>query len=301
MSIPIVHSPDYDADFPVSHRFPMGKYSRLASILRTEGLLRRETAHSPDKAPASWLQLAHQRRYVDQVIALSVPKPIEREIGFTVSEKVALRARKATAGTALAARLALEHGLALNSAGGSHHARFAQGAGFCTFNDVAVAAKLLLADRTIARALVIDLDVHQGDGTAEICRDDTRIFTVSVHAARNYPVRKQTSDLDIALPDGMRDDAYIEIIEDMLTNTLKSFHPDIVFYNAGVDPHEEDRLGRLSLSDEGLKRRDETVLGFFHRHGIALCGVIGGGYASDIDALAERHAILFRTAAAIAG
>jgi len=297
MALPIIHNPNYDARFEPGHRFPMGKYSRLGQILREEGLLTAETIRIPTPAPAAWLALAHDRAYVDQVVALTVPPLIEKTIGFPVSERVSVRARSACAGTIMAARLALEQGLACNTAGGSHHARRAHGAGFCTFNDVGVAASLLLADREISRALVFDLDVHQGDGTAEIFSANPAVFTVSVHAERNYPTIKVPSDIDVALPDGMGDDAYLEVLETLLPRALADSAPDIVFYNAGVDPHAEDRLGRLALTDDGLRRRDEAVIGFFRGRGIPLCGVVGGGYSRDVDALAWRHAILFRTAA----
>lgn len=296
MSLPIAYSPRYDAEFSPDHRFPMGKYSRLIAILKREGLIRPGTSVQPEAAPAAWLALAHARDYVDQVIASAVPQPIERQIGFPVSARVALRARAATAGTVMAARIALEEGLACNTAGGSHHARRAHGAGFCTFNDVGVAARLLLSTGEIGRAMVFDLDVHQGDGTAEIFAGEPRVFTVSVHAAKNYPARKVASDMDVALPDGVRDDAYLEIVGDTLERALAACRPDIVFYNAGVDPHGEDRLGRLALTTQGLYRRERAVIGFFRERGIAVCGVIGGGYSKDIDALADRHAILFRVA-----
>ncbi len=300
MALSIVHNPNYDADFDPGHRFPMGKYSRLGAVLRQEGLLDDTTIRIPTPAPGAWLALAHERAYVDQVIAARVPVAIEKAIGFPVSEKVSLRARTAVAGTIMAARLALEHGIACNTAGGSHHARHPHGAGFCTFNDVGVAAKLLLADGEISRALVVDLDVHQGDGTAEIFAGDPSVCTVSVHAHRNYPQVKARSDIDVALADGLGDEAYLETVAALLPRTLGESRPDIVFYNAGVDPHRDDRLGRLALTDEGLKRRDAAVISFFRRHGIPLCGVIGGGYSRDVDALAMRHAILFRTAAEFA-
>lgn len=299
MSLSIVHSPDYDAKFPPTHRFPMGKYSLLMGHLARHGLLSRHVER-PVPAGEDLLALAHDRTYVRQVIGAAVPEYIEKLIGFPVCAKVALRARAAAAGTLLAARLALENGIACNTAGGSHHARRAHGAGFCTFNDVAVAALALLAEDAIGSAMVIDLDVHQGDGTAEILAGDRRVFTVSVHAEKNYPVRKIESDMDVALPDGVRDDAYIEIIEDTLHRATQAFRPDIVFYNAGVDPHEDDRLGRLSITDSGIERRDRTVIGWFRMRGIPLCGVIGGGYGKDTDAIAARHALLFRVAAEFA-
>lgn len=297
MTLPIVHTPDYDARFPQEHRFPMGKYSILMEILRQEGLVDGENGyHRPEIAGREVLSLAHAADYVDNVIALTVPDKIEKAIGFPVDERVARRARAATSGTILAARMALEGGIACNTAGGSHHARRAHGAGFCTFNDVGVAATLLIGEGAVGRAMVFDLDVHQGDGTAEIFADEPRVFTVSVHAARNYPHEKAASSLDVALPDGVRDDAYIEVVQDTLERALSAFRPDIVFYNAGVDPHAEDRLGRLSLTDGGLERRERRVLSFFRERAIPVCGVIGGGYSRDAHAVAARHAILFRAA-----
>jgi acetoin utilization deacetylase AcuC-like enzyme len=251
----------------------------------------------PGPASAEWLALAHSRSYVDQVIASRVPAPIEREIGFAVDERVSLRARLATAGTVMAARLALSEGIACNTAGGSHHARRDQGAGFCTFNDVAVASLVLLADGEARKILVVDLDVHQGDGTAEICGANASVRTVSVHGEKNYPVRKQISDIDVALPDGVRDEAYLETLDWLLPQTIDSFDPDLVFFNAGVDPHEADRLGRLSLTDDGLRERDRRVFSFFRTRDIPIAAVIGGGYSQDINALARRHLATFEAAA----
>lgn len=200
----------------------------------------------------------------------------------------------------LTARFALEEGLACNTAGGSHHARFEHGAGFCVFNDVAVAIRVLQADGAIRRAMVVDLDVHQGDGTAAIFAGQSDVFTLSVHGARNYPVRKRTSDLDVALPDGTGDTDYLEALRGVLTPRLEAFCPDLVFYNAGVDPHREDRLGRLALTDTGLAARDRLVIETVRAAGIPLAGVMGGGYSHDTDALARRHMTLYRVAAAFA-
>jgi acetoin utilization deacetylase AcuC-like enzyme len=253
--------------------------------------------HQPQPASAELLSRAHEAAYVEQVIGCTVPYAIEREIGFAVGERVSRRARLASAGTLLAAELALEYGIACNTAGGSHHARRSQGAGFCTFNDVAVAALALRAAGRAERILVVDLDVHQGDGTAEILGRESGIVTFSMHAERNFPVRKVPSSLDIGLPDQTEDDAYLGRLREVLPELLDGSRPELVFYNAGVDPHRDDRLGRLALSDEGLRRRDETVIAFFRERAVPLCGVIGGGYSKDVAELAERHAILFETAA----
>ena len=300
MPLQIVHHPDYDAGFAVNHRFPMSKYPLLMDALRARGLAGPNALNIAEPAPASWLKLAHAADYVDRVLACTVPEKIEREIGFPVGPRVSLRAQLATGGTMLAARLVLRHGIACNTAGGSHHARRAQGAGFCTFNDVAVAALMLLAEGNARNILIVDLDVHQGDGTADILAGDPRAFTFSMHGDRNYPARKIASDLDIALPDGTGDAAYLERLGGILPELSARARWDIVFYNSGVDVHAEDRLGRLSLSDDGLRARDEAVIRHFRALGIPVCGVIGGGYSTDVSALAARHAILFEVASGYA-
>ncbi|WP_274630115.1 histone deacetylase [Arvimicrobium flavum] len=295
MPLQIVSHPDYDAGFPASHRFPMGKYGALIEALSARGLM--NAAERPAKPPPEWLKLAHDPTYVEQVLACTVPPGIEREIGFAIGERVSLRAQLASAGTILAARLALAHGIACNAAGGSHHARRAHGAGFCTFNDVAIASLLLLSEGAVGNVLVVDLDVHQGDGTAEILAAEERAFTFSMHGDRNYPVRKAKSDWDIPLPDGMSDEAYLATLREALPK-LAGLRPwDLVFYNAGVDPHGEDRLGRLAMTDAGLRARERLVIECFRARRVPVCGVLGGGYSPDVRALAERHAILFEVAA----
>ena len=298
MNIPIIHHPAFDARFDAAHRFPMSKFSRLAEILVEDGIVAPGSYQVPVPAPSAWLRLAHDPLYVDQVMFCAVPPTIEKAIGFRVDERVALRSRAATGGTVLAARLALEHGLALNTAGGSHHAHRGHGAGFSTFNDIAVAASVLIADGDADRILVVDCDVHQGDGTARIFEGNPRVFTLSIHAGKNYPHEKATSDLDVPLCDGTGDEAYLEALVEALRHVAARFEPQIVFYNAGVDPHAADRLGRLALSDAGLAERDRRVIGFFRDRAVPVAGVIGGGYSRDIEALARRHSILHRTARA---
>ena len=294
--LPIIHHPAYHADIPSQHRFPMGKFAELMLHLRTIGLANDENTFEPTPAPSTWLTLAHDQIYVDQVLNGAVPEKIAREIGFPMNASVAMRARCATGGTVLTGRLALEHGMAANTAGGSHHAKQASGAGFCVFNDVAVAIKALQAEGLVRRVMVVDLDVHQGDGTAEIFSKDDSVFTLSLHGEKNYPDHKESSNLDIGLRDGLEDEDYLRVIRDALPRILERGKPDIVFYNAGVDPHEEDRLGRLSLTDDGLRARDHFVIKTVRGHGIPLACVIGGGYMRDIVCLAERHAIIHQTA-----
>jgi acetoin utilization deacetylase AcuC-like enzyme len=292
MPLPIVHHPAYVAPMPAGHRFPMGKFGRLMGHLLEQRIVTPEHVHVPDLAPTAWLALAHAPEYVNAVLGQSLDEAAVRRIGLPITAAVAARSRAANGGTVLTARLALEHGLACNTAGGSHHAFAAYGSGFCVFNDVAVAARVLLREGLVERVLVVDLDVHQGDGTAAIFLDDPRVFTFSVHCRTNFPLHKQTSDLDLALKAGLEDDPYLAHLEDHLAGLLEELRPDLVFYNAGVDPHVDDRLGRLALTARGLWRREHLVLETCLKAGVAVAGVVGGGYAADLDQLARLHAIL---------
>lgn len=278
----------------------MDKFRAVADLIRKENLLDNGSFYRPRPAPFEWVALAHDPVYVDQVFNAKVPEKIAREIGFPMREDIALRARCATGGTVLTGYLALEHGIACNTAGGSHHARWRHGAGFCVFNDVAVAIKVMQADGAINKVLVIDLDVHQGDGTADIFQGDADVFTFSMHSAKNYPVRKVPSHLDIGLPDLTDDEAYLKRLAEVLPDLLSRENWSIVFYNAGVDPYIDDRLGRLELTREGLRRRDYIVIEAVRNAGLPLAGVLGGGYSTDIDELADRHVTLHRTARTIA-
>jgi acetoin utilization deacetylase AcuC-like enzyme len=270
----------------------MPKFGRLFAYLGEAGLVLPDQVRRPEPAPRGWLELAHTPGYVTAVLEQRLDAEAERRLGLPVSPALALRSRCAVGGTVLAARLALEHGLACNTAGGSHHAHAAFGSGFCVFNDVAVAARTLLADGLIGKALVIDLDVHQGDGTASILEHDPRVVTLSVHCRTNFPARKQQSDLDIALDPGTGDELYLAMLEAVLPPLLERVRPDLVFYNAGVDPHESDRLGRLALTDRGLKAREAFVLRTCLDRSLPLACVVGGGYSSDIEELVRRHAVL---------
>ncbi len=281
---------------PPGHRFPMHKYARLAQILEAEGLIGPEGPHVPEPAGFDLLTAVHDPDYVRQVLDADVPPAIERVIGMPVTRGVSDRAQAAVGGTLLAARLALRYGLACNTAGGSHHAGPAGGAGFCVFNDVGVVARALIDAGEVRQALVVDLDVHQGDGTAFIFEKEPRVFTFSMHGEKNYPTRRGPSDLDIDLPDKTGDEAYLAALRRVLPPLLRCVQPDLVFYIAGVDPHADDRLGRLALTDEGLRARDAFVLETCLPVS-PVVGLIGGGYDNDIDTLARRHAILHRVAA----
>jgi acetoin utilization deacetylase AcuC-like enzyme len=294
--LPVVHHPAYVAPMPADHRFPMAKFGRLMSVLLEDGVVAPEQVRVPVPAPAAWLELAHAPAYVAAVLNQTLPAAAVRRIGLPVTPEVALRARAANGGTLLAARLALEHGLACNTAGGSHHAFADHGSGFCVFNDVAVAIRVLLAEARIERALVVDLDVHQGDGTAAIFRGEPCVFTFSMHCRTNFPLHKQASDLDLALDAGLEDEAYLALLAAHLPGLLEEVRPDVVFFDAGVDPHVDDRLGRLALSAAGIERRERLVLETCLKAGVPVVGVVGGGYAPDLEQLVRLHAILPRVA-----
>ena len=292
----MVYHPAYSAPMPPGHRFPMHKYARLAQVLEVECLIGPEGLHIPELAGFEMLAAVHDPGYVHQVLDAAVPPSVERTIGMPVTRGVSDRAQAAVGGTLLAARLALAHGLACNTAGGSHHAGPKGGAGFCVFNDIGVVARAMIDAGEIHQALVVDLDVHQGDGTAWIFEQEPRVFTFSMHGKKNYPTRRGPSDLDIDLPDGTGDESYLAELRATLPALLQRVAPDLVFYIAGVDPHKSDRLGRLGLTDQGLAARDAYVLETCLPVA-PVVGVIGGGYDNDIDRLAHRHAILHRAAA----
>lgn len=296
----LVHHPAYTVPLPAAHRFPMGKFARLIEHLRACGLVEPARLVQPEPAPRAWLELAHAPGYVLSVLEQRLAPEAERRLGLPMSPQLALRSRAATAGTLLAARLALEHGLACNTAGGSHHAFAEAGAGFCVFNDVAVATSVLLAENAVRQVLVIDLDVHQGDGTASIFAGEPRVYTLSVHCRANFPARKQQSSLDVALDVGIGDRDYLSVLRALLPDLLGRLKPDLAFYNAGVDPHEDDRLGRLALTENGLAEREALVLDACRVHGVPLACVVGGGYAPSLSDLVRRHAILHHVARDIA-
>lgn len=294
---PIAFHLAYEAPLPSGHRFPMRKYGLLAETLVAKGLAPLGFV-TPEPASADILLRAHDPAYVDAVLACDVGREIERAIGLPVDAALVRRSRASVGGTLLAGRLALAEGLAGSAAGGSHHARRQQGAGFCVLNDVAVAARTLQAEGLVRRVLVVDLDVHQGDGTADCLALSPDLFTLSIHCENNYPAQKIAGDLDIGLPDRLDDAGYLDVLRARLPPLLDAFAPDLVFYNAGVDPHRDDRLGRLCLTDDGLLARDRFVVAQARARGIALAAVIGGGYTHDVDALARRHALVFEALAA---
>jgi acetoin utilization deacetylase AcuC-like enzyme len=283
---------------PEGHRFPMSKYRLLRERVLAEGIVAPEDLQEPDAAPWDALRLVHTHDYITGVAHGTLPPQIQRRIGFPWSPAMVERARRSVGGTIAAARVALIEGAAANLAGGTHHSFADRGEGFCVFNDIAVAARLLLHERRINRVLVIDLDVHQGNGTAAIFADDPAVFTFSVHGASNFPFHKEISDLDIALPDGTCDHEYLAIVERHVPALLAQERPDLVFYLAGADPYEGDRLGKLKLTIEGLRARDALVFGACRAAGLPVALSMGGGYAPDVDAIVRIHANTIREAAA---
>lgn len=270
---------------PAGHRFPMGKYEILRQRLAAE--LPQLQLQLADPASDGELALVHTPAYVQAVVKGELSASAQREIGFPWSEGMVERARRSVGATVSAARLAMQQGIAANLAGGTHHAYADKGSGFCVFNDVAVAARLLQTEaarfgKQALQVAVIDLDVHQGNGTARIFRQDPSVFTLSLHGAKNFPFRKEESDLDIDLPDGCSDGLYVSQLQDALAQLEARCSPDVVFYLAGADPHEGDRLGRLKLSFEGLMERDRMVFEWAWRKRVPLAMAMAGGYGREI-------------------
>ena len=270
---------------PAGHRFPMGKYEILRQRLAAE--LPQLQLQLADPASDGELALVHTPAYVQAVVRGELSASAQREIGFPWSEGMVERARRSVGATVSAARLAMQQGIAANLAGGTHHAYADKGSGFCVFNDVAVAARLLQTEvarqsKHVFQVAVIDLDVHQGNGTARIFRQDPSVFTLSMHGAKNFPFRKEQSDLDIDLPDGFTDGLYLSQLQDALAQLEARCSPDVVFYLAGADPHEGDRLGRLKLSFEGLQERDRMVFEWAWRKRVPLAMAMAGGYGKEI-------------------
>ncbi|WP_227370217.1 histone deacetylase [Halomonas sp. M20] len=296
MSLPLIHHPGYTIDLPASHPFPMAKFRELKKQLDKEIAGQEARWLIPDTVSESDLRRVHTRDYLQTFLNGKLDHADQRRSGFRWSEELVERTRLEVGGTLLTIEAALEYGLACNTAGGTHHAHADAASGYCLLNDLAVAAAYALAKRWARRILIVDLDVHQGDGTALIFRDDKRVFTFSMHGADNFPARKQQSDLDIPLPRGTGDDDYLATLAAHLPKLLERVMPDLVIFDAGVDVHADDRLGHLSLSDGGLARRDAYVIRLCRKADIPIAAVIGGGYDRDLVALANRHAQLHRAA-----
>jgi acetoin utilization deacetylase AcuC-like enzyme len=291
--LPRIFSTDqYQITLPEGHKFPISKYGILRDLIEKEGLFRLEQA---PLAEAEIVALAHDPAYVAGFMEGSLPTPVMRRIGLPWSQVLVQRAFASVGGTIQASLHAMEHGWGATLGGGTHHAFRSEGAGFCIFNDIAVAIQFLRHRGLIRRAAVIDLDVHQGDGTAEIFKDDPDVFTLSMHGESNFPFRKKQSRLDVPLPDGLEDEAYLHRLDDVLPAAFGS-RPDIVFYQSGVDPLATDTLGRLSLTPQGLIERDLMVFKAARSFGAPFVLTSGGGYSRPIELSAQAHAGTYRTA-----
>ncbi len=290
-------SAKYSFPLPEGHRFPIEKYTLLRESVVSAGIVRREHVHDPSRATREDLLLVHTADYIDRFSCGQLSHEEIRKLGFPWSEGLVERSYRATGGTVEATRFALEAGISMNLAGGTHHAFPGHGEGFCVFNDVAVAIRALQRDGRIERAAIVDLDVHQGNGTNAIFADDARVFTFSMHGGKNYPFHKVAGRLDIELADQTGDDEYLERLAAVLPEVLAAAQPDLVVYLAGADPHESDRLGRLALTFDGLARRDSLVIDHAREVGIPVAVVIGGGYGQPIEHTVAAHTNTARIAA----
>ena len=292
--LPIVNHPDYVAQIGDDHRFPIKKFGELIKLLQKKNIATTQNTFQPSEVSKKTLLNVHSEEYINKINNLSLDKDEIRKLGFPLVKSVRRRSFVATGGTVLASKLAVKHKLACNTAGGSHHAFPNEGNGYCVFNDVAVAASYLKKKFKFKKILILDLDVHQGDGTAKIFENDDNVFTVSIHSKKNYPSIKQNSNIDIELEDGIEDEKYLNIVN-LLLQRIKDFQFDFVFYVAGVDVHFEDRLGKLNITETGIKKREELVINNFFKKNIPLCGVLGGGYNHNFEQLVNLHSILHET------
>ena len=296
MDLPVINHPDYVAQINDDNKFPIKKFGALAKYLIDWRIVK--NFHIPTECSIETLQTSHSLEYIYHIKNKTLDLKSQKKIGFPINDSVVKRSFVATGGTVLASKLALDSKLACNTAGGSHHATFHYGAGYCVFNDVAVAANYLKKRNLAKKILILDLDVHQGNGNSEIFQNDKDVLTFSMHCASNYPAKKSNSDIDVELQDNMEDGEYLNILHKNLKELNKS-NFDFVFYVAGVDVHFNDRLGRLKLSDEGIDKRDKIVIENYFDKDVPLCGVLGGGYNKNFDKLVELHSLLHKNCAEI--
>lgn len=292
------YHPGYQVALPPGHPFPIAKFGLLKDQLLAEGVLDASDLLLPEPLDRATLSLIHTVEYLSKLESSALSAAEQRRLGMPWSQALWMRSRLAAGGTLLAAREALKAGMSGNLAGGTHHAFPDHGEGFCVLNDVAVAVAQLCRESAIERALIIDLDVHQGNGTAAIFEDDPDVFTFSMHGDRNYPAQKMRSSLDVSLRDGATDADYIDTLESCLPSVLVSARPDIAFYLGGVDVAAGDRYGRLALSEEGIRRRDRRVIETLRNAGVPLVITLAGGYAESRTKTAMLHAHAFREAVA---
>jgi acetoin utilization deacetylase AcuC-like enzyme len=292
----IAWSESYVLPLPPSHRFPMSKYELLPQQLLHEGTITTDNIFSPAQASREVILHTHEEEYWNKLSELSLSKHEMRRVGFPLSQHLVDREIVIAQGTVECALHALKHGVSMNIAGGTHHAFTNRGEGFCLLNDIGIAANELLNNNLVGKILVVDLDVHQGNGTAQIFQNEPRVFTFSMHGANNFPLHKENSDLDIALPDRTDDSFYLKALDANLNILLEKVEPDFIFYQSGVDILETDKLGRLSVTRQGCKQRDRLVLSAAKINGIPVVATMGGGYSPDFRDIIEAHANTFRLA-----
>jgi len=286
----VFYSDTFVLPLPPGHRFPMEKYALLRERVLNEGIITADQLHIPEPASITELARAHDPAYIERVLNGQLTSAELRRIGFPWSPQMVERSRRSAGATIAACRVALSEGVGVNLAGGTHHAFSDAGAGYCVFNDAAVAARAMQAEGRAQRIAIIDCDVHQGDGTAAILAGDETIFTFSIHGANNFPFRKQQSDLDIALPDATSDTAYLDALEWGIRQVFASARPELIIYLAGADPYYDDRLGRLSLTKAGLAERDRLIFTFCQAAGVPIAITMAGGYARQIVDTVDIHA-----------
>ncbi|MUV05364.1 histone deacetylase [Flavobacterium rakeshii] len=294
--LPIAYHPIYKHPLPEGHRFPMIKYELLPQQLLHEGTAVQSDFYSPSLPDIQHVLAVHKKEYVDELVNLTLDPRAVRKIGFPLSTELVERELRIAEGTIWGCHRAMEHGIAFNIAGGTHHAYSDRGEAFCLLNDQAIGAQYLINNKLAKKVLIVDLDVHQGNGTAEIFEGNNDIFTFSMHGKSNYPFKKETSDLDIALPDNTNDSEYLTILEETLPNLIETEKPDFIFYLSGVDILASDKLGKLGCTIDGCRQRDEYVLSLCHKLNIPVQCSMGGGYSPDIKIIIEAHANTYRTA-----
>ena len=291
MELPVINHPDYVAKINDDNKFPIKKFGALAKYLLQTGTVKK--FYIPKECSIKTLKSSHSLDYINHIKNKTLDITAQKKIGFPINDSVVRRSFVATGGTVLASKLALDSKLACNTAGGSHHATYNFGAGYCVFNDVAVAANYLKNKGYAKKILILDLDVHQGNGNSEIFQNDKDVLTFSMHCASNYPAKKSKSDIDVELSDNMEDKQYLNILNENIKLLNKNKY-DFVFY---VDIHFDDKLGKLKITDEGINKRDQIVIENFFSKKIPLCGVLGGGYNKSFDKLVELHSMLHKNCA----
>jgi acetoin utilization deacetylase AcuC-like enzyme len=297
----IAFDPVYVHPLPDGHRFPMLKYELIPGQLLYEGTITDASLHSPRPCPLEVVALTHSEEYIGKLIHQLLSPKEQRQIGFPQSASLTERELVITQGTIDCSLHALKHGVALNVAGGTHHAFADHGEGFCLLNDFAVAANYLLAEKLVKKILIVDLDVHQGNGTAKLFESNSDVFTFSMHGKNNYPFHKEKSDLDVELPDGIMDDDYLDLLYKHLPILLDNVKPDIVYYLSGVDILSSDKFGKLKVSIQACRERDRYVLATMHNRKIPISIAMGGGYSADVKIIVEAHCNTFRLAKEIYG